>query len=237
MQQLTESQLYQLFIETLKKHKHEFVHDHHDVMLRNRFKSKTIDEILHICYDNINFEKSIDIIELGCSFGFLSFINMLFGNQQINSWTGYDIDSKAVAIANDLKQQLDLKNTKFIHSAVSSIKDDTTSTAVDNRLLAMELSHLSNDVYETRQIPNTNYKNLSACDIILIDIEGEELNIDLNYIDFKICVLETNNTEATDMYQNLKYSHDKINMLTHKIFTNPYGIKKGEFVFLNNRSH
>lgn len=232
MQQITESQLYQLFIEQLKSHRHDFVQDHHDTMLKKRVSSRTIESIVYDCRNSIKFDQPVDVIELGCSFGFLSFVDLLFGNQKINSWTGYDIDKTSINIANDLKQQLGLENTSFIHSAVSSIESDKIKTYANDRLLAMELSYLSNEAHETQQVPNTYYKNLPACDIILIDIEGEEVNIDLDVINFKICVLETNNHKATSMFEHFETSN--IKMLKHNIFTNPHGVIKGEFVFFKN---
>ena len=233
MKQITESQLYQLFIEKLKNHSHGFVQDHHDTMLKKRVRSRTIESMAWDCRNSIKFDQPIDVIELGCSFGFLSFIDVLLGKQKINSWTGYDIDKTSINIANDLKQQLGLENTSFIHSAVSSIESDQVNTGPNDKLLAMELSYLLDDKTQpTRQVPNTHYKDLPACDIILIDIEGEEVNVDLKEIDFKICVLETNNNKATTMFEHFR--SDDIKMLKQNIFTNPHGVTKGEFVFLKH---
>lgn len=164
-------------------------------MIHKRINNPTVSEWL----SRIKFDKKISVIELGCSIGHLPISELLFGNLKINSWIGYDCDKIAIKTANVLSQKFNLNSKcKFFHSAVSSYKNKYVYYT-DSALLGAQVYKTKKDSF-TNKTPNLHYKNLPACDLLLVDIEGEEFNIDFNQMQYTYCIIETNTVQATNKF-------------------------------------
>jgi len=164
-------------------------------MIKKRIENPDISD----WFKDIVFDKPVDIIELGCSVGHLPVSELLFGNLKINFWTGYDCDKVAINIANSMAVEYNLTNQcKFIHSAVSSHKTATVYSS-SSYLLGDRIYNLQKEDFQ-QITPNVYYKDLPYCDILLVDIEGEEFNIDFKQMQYKYCLIETNTASATSKF-------------------------------------
>lgn len=153
-----------------------------------------------------DLSQPLSVVELGCSFGFLSFAERFFSHYNFKSWIGYDIDEKGIVIANRIKDlYLPCTNEcdcKFIHSA-------TTNTNTD--ILYVEDSYpLGMNIYQPGKnpVPNTHFSQLPSADIYLVDIEGACIDLDLDQLDFKILMIETNTKSATSKFLKLILSRE-----------------------------
>ena len=154
-------------------------------MLKRRIEKPEISEWLK----GLTVNKKLKVIELGCSFGFLAVAEFLFGKFDIQHWKGYDCDQTAIKIANNLKSKLNLNNCEFIHSAVTSYKRKFVYSNVQD-LLSSRISETKTKSFFQR-VPNIHYNLLPECDILLIDVEGEEININLDNLKYNYCLIET----------------------------------------------
>ena len=91
---------------------------------------------------------------------------------------------------------INLDKYEFTHSAVTSFKS-TFVYSNSKPLLSSRIAKTKSKEFNQR-VPNINYEKLPASDILLMDIEGEEINIDLDKISFDYCILETNTEQATN---------------------------------------
>lgn len=191
---LSRASVFESFVNQISYHNGK-MHQKDVDMIKKRIENPDISE----WFRNIVFDKPVDIIELGCSVGHLPVSELLFGNLKINFWTGYDCDKVAIDIANSMAVEYNLTDQcKFIHSAVSS-HNTTTVYSSSSYLLGERVHDLQES--EFQQItPNIYYKDLPYCDILLVDIEGEEINIDFKQMQYKYCLIETNTPLATSKF-------------------------------------
>jgi len=188
---LNQSSIFNLITEQIKK-QNATISSTHTQMLKRRIEKPEISEWLK----GLAVNKKLKVIELGCSFGFLAVAEFLFGKFDIKYWKGYDCDQTAIKIANNLKSTLNLNNCEFIHSAVTSYKRKFVYSNVQD-LLSSRISKTKTKSFFQR-VPNIHYNVLPECDILLIDVEGEEININLDNLKYNYCLIETNTKQATD---------------------------------------
>lgn len=217
----TPQQVFHTFDQTIRKHQGDIAEK--DIsMIQKRINSPDISSWLK----NIKFNNPINVIELGCSVGHLPVSEIMFGNLDINSWQGYDCDLLAITIANEIKNKFNLENCSFTHSSVSSY--NKKFVYCDNsKLLGSTVNKTKQHRYHTK-VPNIYYKSIPACDLLLVDIEGEEINIDFSKMQFKYCILETNTKETTRQFLKQYMSTDnKFKILKNHTLSN----NKNTFIF------
>ena len=197
MNNLSKDFIYNLISEQIKNKKAD-INPEHLKMIKRRIETPEVSE----WFKDIEIRKKLKVIELGCSFGFLAIAESLFGKLLIKDWKGYDCDATAIEIINNIKSildsdhQINLDKHKFTHSAVTSFK--SKSVYSNNKPLLSSCIAKTKSKEFNQRVPNINYEKLPASDILLIDIEGEEINIDLDKISFDYCILETNTEQATN---------------------------------------
>lgn len=172
----------------------------------------------------ITENKTFDVIELGCSFGFMYLTEMLFGKYNYRSWTGYDIDSTGIQIAKRLSKNFGFDNCNFIHSAVSGSLSKTLSVEPDSPL------SMNTRRKGSTRVKNTRFEKLPKCDLLLIDIEGSEYELDLDKLDFKICILEAN--DKKNIQKVLQWRAKPTKKKYSLVFSHIVNRQKSMFVFI-----
>ena len=168
--------------------------------------------------------KPIDVVECGCSWGQNAYVELTKSTTNenyfpIKSWVGYECDQTNCDIIDEvfeLMVEQGYKGTipEFIHSAVSGSRAKTVQmlpsekNAVDNHTIEAPvmtdvlLDHMTRITSRHKtpadnHVPNTHYKKLPKCDLLIVDIEGTESQIDFSKIDAHYYHVETHHPEYT----------------------------------------
>tara|TARA_B100001094_G_scaffold179907_1_gene174211 strand:+ start:1243 stop:2049 length:807 start_codon:yes stop_codon:yes gene_type:complete len=163
--------------------------------------------------------KAIDVIECGCSWGQNAYIELTRSTNSecyypIKSWTGYECESTNCDIIDEVFNQLKSRNytgptPKFIHSAISGSRAKTVKlihsfkNATDDHTIATQEDALLDRIFSRHpapnkdHVPNTHYKKLPKCDLLIVDIEGIESQIDFSKIDAHYYHVETHHPDIT----------------------------------------
>ena len=207
MEEMWPDLLYQLMMNMIDDESdYDIKQQYHNDMIYKRCHELELTSYLKQYYQKIStnhdLSQPLSVVELGCSFGFLFFAEQLFSDFKFKSWIGYDIDQKGITVANKIKDSLGFDNCQFIHSA-------TTNT--NNDILYVEDSYpLGMDIFQPGNcpVPNTHFSQLPSADIYLIDIEGACIDLDLDQLDFKVLMIETNTKSATSKFLKLILSRE-----------------------------
>tara|TARA_B100001287_G_scaffold15541_1_gene11693 strand:+ start:1137 stop:1838 length:702 start_codon:yes stop_codon:yes gene_type:complete len=225
---MSPDELYQSLVKEIDQHSdYDFKNEHKEMLYRRCHTpdvSETLERIFTKYGRKITVNRSLDVVELGCSFGFLYLSEMLYGKYKYRSWIGYDIDKIGIQIAKKLSKRFKFNNCKFVHSAVSGLPDKTLSY-VSKRPLSMNLEHKGH-----HKVKNTRFEELPKCDLLLVDIEGSEDKLDLDKVDFQICILEANDKKNTQkiLQQRIKPFKKKYKLVSSHAVND----QKSMFVFI-----
>tara|TARA_Y100000592_G_C5407524_1_gene286418 strand:- start:190 stop:999 length:810 start_codon:yes stop_codon:yes gene_type:complete len=166
-------------------------------------------------YVNRDYPKGADIIECGCSWGMVAYANTVLKNLPIKSWTGYECDQRNISIANEIFRQLSPKVVpEFKHFAITNstkktveivegpkrYADRSSVTTARKKLAHTALFAWKNkhtDIEAEHPCPNLHYSKLSKCDVLIMDIEGQERHVDFSKIDAHYFQVETHDKTFT----------------------------------------
>jgi hypothetical protein len=171
---------------------------------------------LYIQQDYKLTKKPVDIIECGCGWGMVAYAELTrqpdeYNYLHIKSWTGYECDSNNIKIATKIFDECKKKGysgpiPKWIHTAITNSRKKFVNINIpkNKQSDAIEVSSL----FAKKLIPNTHYNKLPKCDIVLIDIEGQEVNLDYKKIDAHLYQVESHDKQyTTKLIQELKDSN------------------------------
>ena len=169
--------------------------------------------------------KPIDVVECGCSWGQNAYVELIKSTASenyfpIKSWIGYECDQSNCDIIDEVFELMVEQGytgiiPRFIHSAVSGSRaktvqmlpsdknatDDHTIATQDDTLVDLMIRITSRHKTPTEtddHVPNTHYKKLPKCDLLIVDIEGIESQIDFSKIDAHYYHVETHHREYTE---------------------------------------
>ena len=166
--------------------------------------------------------KPIDVVECGCSWGQNAYVELIKSTASenyfpIKSWIGYECDQSNCDIIDEVFELMVAQGytgiiPEFIHSAVSGSRAETVQmipsekNATDDHTIATQEDTLLDRITRITSrhktptddhVPNTHYKKLPKCDLLIVDIEGTESQIDFSKIDAHYYHVETHHPEYT----------------------------------------